>query len=1031
MLLIVPFAQSRLMFTQAASLSNPAPSLGSITSIQSHDSKNSMLNQPSTAPLTYHQGPIQNYQNVYAIFWLPSGSHFELSGNDSKFESLISRYFNDVGGSNLSKLLVQYPDDINASPSTRVSFGGGFVDTTPYPHTGSVSDPLLGQDTTNEIEKIISSGSLPTGINDVYYVFTANGINICQDQLKAVCSFPTTQQPSGFCAYHSYFLSPFVAMPVNASGISGGCQLTTSILHSTGFPNNDRTVDSEINLISQEQVDTQTDPQSNAWYDTTSAQEISSKCAGQYGTVNATDGHNTVMNGHRYIIQLEWSNSIVSCTLTPPKTASLQINLLPSGASNVLSTSNFFALTYAIGNQLFVINDIGNPITIQADPNTSLSVAPMSSKSNINLEKWCFDSTCNGDVIALGAGGQQVTIRYYDLLIQYVYETTSDGSQPVGFATITYTTAPNSISAGDSPTPSSVALTSSTEGIWTERGSMASIISQTFTKSSTERWITPASSWTINQPSQIPLSISYHQYYMTYNYTTIGGGMGATGPQVSYYSEGIAQSVAVPSGGLQEWSDAGTLFTFGQTLGGSTAGERWVLSSGFGTGRVAAASTIIESYYNQYQVFASYRVVGANASAVPPTFAGYSFGSKITITISGSSTNYWLDAGSNYSFSNPLVGSNSSVRWFSTQISRGTVNSSLTKVLNYYQQFALSFSYRIVGGGSPPTLPSLNYSSLNQTSSLKLSVTSSPVWINAGSNFTVNTAMSAANSTERWAFNSASEFATSPGTITISLYHQYEVRFNVTISGGGAPPTLPTIKIISFGQQSSLQGLNGTRTVWSDVNSNYTLVSLLGASSTERWLTMSPASVEVSSALTSNIVYHHQYLVSLAYTVAYGNDSSGGPAVALVSFGTTESVTVNQTAGQVWADAGTPYTYPAQLPGSASGERWVSNSTLTGPVNSKVSANPQYNHQYMVTITTTPQGIPVLLSQQSGWYNSGASLDLSASPSRTWQFEGWQGTGPASFTGNRSELLLTVTAPISETAIEYAALTITASGTGS
>ena len=125
--------------------------------------------------------------------------------------------------------MVQYPDNINASPSTSVSFGGGFVDTTPYPHAGTTASPLLGQDIINEIGKIISSGSLPSGVNDIYYIFTANGINSCEDQAMTLCTFATTLQPSGFCSYHSYFQSaalvPFVDMPVNPSGITGGCQI--------------------------------------------------------------------------------------------------------------------------------------------------------------------------------------------------------------------------------------------------------------------------------------------------------------------------------------------------------------------------------------------------------------------------------------------------------------------------------------------------------------------------------------------------------------------------------------------------------------------------------------------------------------------------------------------------------------------------------------------------------------------------------------------------------------------------------------
>ncbi len=154
------------------------------------------LNQPiGTSPLTYHNGLVEHEEYVYAIFWLPPGYHYEPSGSDAIFESLIARYFSDVGGSNLTQLLVQYPDEINASPTSNVIFGGDFVDTSPYPHAGTTAAPLLGQDVTNEIDKVISSGSLPQGVDDSYFVFTANGINVCEDQAMTMCTFATSAQP--------------------------------------------------------------------------------------------------------------------------------------------------------------------------------------------------------------------------------------------------------------------------------------------------------------------------------------------------------------------------------------------------------------------------------------------------------------------------------------------------------------------------------------------------------------------------------------------------------------------------------------------------------------------------------------------------------------------------------------------------------------------------------------------------------------------------------------------------------------------
>jgi hypothetical protein len=211
-------------------------------------------------------------------------------------------------------------------------------------------------------------------------------------------------------------------------------------------------------------VNVQTDPLSNAWYDTVSTQEISSKCVGQYGNVNATDGHNIVLNNHKYVIQQKWSNAIIACTLIPPPTSSVTITLSASGLSAVISPANSFPVTYAIGNQEFVLNDIGNVVTVHADPNTSVSVGPESSRSNNQAERWCLNSACLGQVIPLTGNGQTATLWYYDLLFQSVYEVTSDSTQPVTFATLRHTTAPFNSGPSNSPTAASIILNQFSQG---------------------------------------------------------------------------------------------------------------------------------------------------------------------------------------------------------------------------------------------------------------------------------------------------------------------------------------------------------------------------------------------------------------------------------------------------------------------------------------------------------------------------------------------------------------------------------------
>lgn len=1009
----------------------------------------SSINQPvvGSSPLTYHGGPVQHIQYAYAIFWLPAGYHYEpaAGGNDTRFESLISRYFNDVSDSNISQLIVQYPDDINASPSNTVVFGGGFVDTDPYPASGTQASPLTGQEIGNEIKNVIASGSLPTGVDDTYYVFTANGINVCEDSAMTMCTFPTTQLPSGLCAYHSYLSGnpefPYALLSVEPSGITGGCQIPSSV--TTLSPNGDMIADSEISLVSQEQVDIQTDPLLTSWYDAVNSVEMSDKCAGQYGAVNTTDGHNVVLEGDEYLIQEEWSNAAGACTLTPPETAAITVTLDPYGSSNGLTSSNYFPLSYAIGKQLFVVQYVSGPMLIQADPNTSLSIGPTSSGSNSGLERWCLDIYCQGDVISLGTStSATLVLSYYDVLEQNVYEATSDNSQPTTFATLTYVTAPSTMGFGTPDVSVSLSLESYSQYIWVLRDTEASVTAESYpVNATTQIWTNPAASWNITQAFDIPLVISYHQYAMNFTYSVLpSGGMGLTGPSVSFESNGVSNSTTAPS---LVWADAGSSYSFSSLLGSSTGSERWISLAGSGSGKVTGAANVSNAYYDQVQVGLSYSVAGSGESTSnAPIFTGTTFGSTLSVPLNGSSDTFWLDRNSSYTVTNILPGSNSTDRWITIQNSSGSITAPVDLDFLYYHEYSINFSYTIVGGGSPLSLPSVNYLSINGTSSLLLSNSPSPVWVNAGSALNVSSLMMSQNSTERWAYFAGSQVASAPGTFQITLYHQYEVGFNIAIIGGGSPSTQPGVSAISFGKPIVIQptsttpGTNSTNSSattfeWLDAGSSYSLPSSLGSTPAERWLTLTNASGVINSAQTVFVTYYNQYQITLQYSVTNGADPSGGPSASIVLFGNPETIVVNQTAGQVWADANSTVSLPSSLPGSNSNERWATNSTVTGAAGPSLSLSPSYDHQFMVTLNTSPASIPVALSEQSGWYDSSSSLVVQFISGKGWSFEGWAGQGAAAYSGTEANLLLTVTSPITETANFYTALTITAPSSGS
>jgi hypothetical protein len=244
-----------------------------------------------TSNLTYHNGPVMvGTTNIYAIFWEPSGSYVSPTYN-----SLILRYFGDIGGSSLYHIASQYTQTGGGYASNAV-LASSWVDTQSYP--GST---LQDSQIQSEVTHAQSVNGWTSSLNNVFFVFTAKGENICAG---SQCSFTT------FCAYHSNFGNNtlYASMPYTGTNLSA-CGVSTS-------PNNDFDADSTINVTSHEEIEAATDPLGTAWYDR-SGNEIGDKCAWNFGPTNSQGGDVT-WNGHTYEVQKEWDNKISGCALTGP-----------------------------------------------------------------------------------------------------------------------------------------------------------------------------------------------------------------------------------------------------------------------------------------------------------------------------------------------------------------------------------------------------------------------------------------------------------------------------------------------------------------------------------------------------------------------------------------------------------------------------------------------------------------------------------------------------------------------------------------
>ena len=256
----------------------------------------------TTSNLIYHGGPVMaGNMKIYAIFWEPRGSFVS-----SRYNTLLKRYFKDVGDSGLYANNKQYTDTSGQAPAG-AELAGTFVDRSPYPSTPFLQDA----DIRNEVTLAMSEKGWKPGITHLFFVYAASKEFICSSFFGS-CSAPV----GNLCAYHFGFSTPdgpvlYAAMPYAANSLAHCYGLSRS-------PNRDVAADAEINVTSHEQMEAATDPAASGWFGPGGlSDEIGDKCVGVFGPLNAK-GADVYFKGHPYIVQEEWDNAVSGCVLSGP-----------------------------------------------------------------------------------------------------------------------------------------------------------------------------------------------------------------------------------------------------------------------------------------------------------------------------------------------------------------------------------------------------------------------------------------------------------------------------------------------------------------------------------------------------------------------------------------------------------------------------------------------------------------------------------------------------------------------------------------
>lgn len=639
-------------------------------------------------------------------------------------------------------------------------------------------------------------------------------------------------------------------------------------------------------------------------------------------------------------------------------------------------------LTYVTGGSQTTVPLTATQTPYYADPGTAWSVSPNPLTGSGSSERWDTSITTSGTATA----DQTTVFIYYHQYQPDVSYSVVGGGAPTAplFSCLRFGSA-FAYTATTTPTAE-----------WLDSGCPYSFPNPLGSSGSSERWdANGGTSGTVSGSAALAPAF-YHQYSATLSYSVLGGG-GPTAPTLTSTEFGAAYAPAITTSPTVYWLDSSTSWSLTNPLGGSGSTERWETNSGT-SGTVSGPSTQAPSYYHQSLYTLSYLLVGGGTPAAP-LLTSTQFGAQYAPPLTNSPTGYWLDYSAACSTSNPTTGSTSTERW-DTAVSCPTVSSAQTISFAYYHQYSLTLSYRVSGGGSGYATPSLSYVEFGTSASAPLQPTSTQVWGDSGSSWSVPDPLQGSTGAERWASNQSSSASVS-GSLTSILvyYHQYYLAFAYSIAGGGAGYSPPTVSFSRFG--NSVNGTGG----WADSGVLYSYTDpLAGSSPTERWYSNS-AQGTVSTATTVNATFYHQYSFLMSFNVLGGGSGFQSPGLLSSAFGSVTSQSLTGTPAAHWLDAGTRWGIDGQLLGSTPSERWKTTNETSGVVSTSATLALDYYHQYLVGLSYSivGGGTPAPPTLQFVSFGSANSTAMPSHPVSFWGDSGSRWSLPQLLSGSNSD----------------------------
>ena len=479
----------------------------------------------------------------------------------------------------------------------------------------------------------------------------------------------------------------------------------------------------------------------------------------------------------------------------------------------------------------------------------------------------------------------------------------------------------------------------------------------------------------------------------------------AVNPQVTYSIDGGAPLVSTIPFGVWAYAGAEVDYTYSATVPGAS-GVQYALSSASPASplEIDFPTAVTGTYVTQYQMKVSYSTSDDTTPTSNIVFRGVSLSSPVTVTLSKTEQAVWLDQNTYWDITYQVA--SGSQQWKATAGISGTMSGPMTIIPEYYHQYYVPATFS-TSDGSVPSVTVEGYS-LGVHSFYPLSAPPQNLWLDAETNWYVNSLIPASPTTERWiAIAGTTGTVTSTTVVSPYYYHQLSLTFQYTIAGSPTgSPTNPTVSIMKFGSPAPVTALQvSPPSDWVDYGSAVTYPAALpGSSMTERWFTSTTSFAATAVGTTLNPTYYHQYFVTAMYSTSDGVvPSTDDVFLSGTSLGSISSYIV-RTYAAVWLDAGSSWNVNSQLPASPTTERWITTGGTSGTVDSSNTISLLYYHQFRMTLSYSVVGgssgssPPSFTARQFG---SSASQGLTTTATGYW-FDAtysWSVTNPLGGSG--------------------------------